>query len=243
MENDAGNTKGEMKDHWNKEAGDRYWNDVTRLKRILRYILPRCPVLADKMGILGSAALHWYQNDKSIGPKWNKPRDVDLFVSGYWGSKARRFLKFVHMMLKRLTLAGYTFTFKHKRNVYALMKRVVHIVDIEITGIDLTLSFVQSPCCANLTEVADTFDIDICRVIYLIHSCSFVADRKLHDSIKAGEATVEPIMFPLAGIPCRRGWCITRFQQRKVLNSMIRVNKYCMRGFRFTNGRGIAFVA
>ena len=233
-----------MKDYWNNEAGDRYWNDVTRLKRILRYILPRCPSLADKIGILGSAALHWYQNEKSIGPKWNKPRDVDLFVSGYWGSKAKRFMRFVHLMRKRLTIAGYTFTLKHKRNVYAFMERVVNIVDINITGVDLTLSFVQSPCCANLTEVGATFDIDVCRVIYLIHSCSFVVDKKVHESIKACEATVEPIMFPRGGIRCRGGChhIIPRFHQRKVLNSMVRVNKYCMRGFGLTNGRGIAFV-
>ena len=210
---------------------------MCRMKRILRYVVPMSPGSKDQIGILGSAALHWYQDERAIGPKWNVPNDIDLFVAGRWGNTTRLFILFVHRTLKRLTRAGYYFAVEYKKNRYAVPNRIVHIVDVKITGLELTLSFVQSPCCANLREVANAFDIDVCRVIYLIHSCSFVVDKKVQKSIEAGRATVNSIAF------CSRsyGGRITHVDRSKVLSSMVRINKYLGRGFVLTNSGGVAF--
>lgn len=216
----------------------QYWRDVDKVKRILRYVIPRSSTRSDEVAIAGSAALHWYQRQEGIGPSWSGIGDIDIFVSGQHGTTVSQFKRFLTSVIENLLASEHQIAaFKcYPLRLYgAASSRNIIICDIEIVGIDLKLSFVQSPGSANVSSVVDGFDIDICQVRYDIHRQTYHVRNQTRDNIRRRRAVVFPLVFDSSNGD------ISPADRTRVRKTLQRIKKYHDRGYKFVNGGGLNF--
>lgn len=217
---------------------DRYeWREVYRVRSMLRYVLPRNECNKNEIAVAGSSALCWYQDDRKVGPMWGPPGDVDVFVAGYWGKSQWRFRRFCCRILRQL--AGSLYITKKVvwyQNVYVKRGSKVNICDVYFKDMDTHVSFVQGCGCKNVQEVIKGFDIDVCKVIYHVHSESFEVTKSVELSIKTHTAWVKDDWQFLHSYP-------DRFDRVQIGSTMRRMQKYEERGFLIINGGGLTFNA
>lgn len=217
-----------------------YYSEKCCIKRILRSSIPRQATRSHEVGIAGSCALHYFQDKKLIGPKWAVPNDIDIFVCGRYGRSKASFFRFVESVHKSIISSGHKTSKVVKKHMYAHRNRLVWIIDVTIVGYSSTLSFVQSPC-PTVEESAKRFDIDVCQVVYHIHTESFwVSSDHVVRHIKDKTALVKPIMWNLFGIDDIGPG---HFDSKKVCSTISRIQKYRKRGFRFKQADGVVFTS
>lgn len=221
--------------HWNTIVDRGYWRNAYKARRLLRYVVPFGKDI--EIAVAGSSALLWFQDEEEIGPMWEGPNDIDIFVAGYYGMTKKRFTKFMEAAESRLRGAGNVIVLKKQwRNRYCIRDRYVYICDLTIEGLGgMKLSFIQSPTAPTVEDVVSAFDIDVCRVIYLIHQERFIVSDMVRRQIERCEAWVDPLMFDAEdGLP-------TSFDDIKLRSSFRRMRKYAERGFNFSNRGGVVF--
>ena len=223
-----------VQNHWNTIVGEGYWKSIYKARALLRYVIPRG--LDDEVAVAGSSALLWFQDEARIGPLWEGPHDIDVFVAGYHGRNGRRFRKFVRSVVKKMRKADVVVDDKMcYEHPYCVRNKKVDIWDIVLVNVDnLRVSFIQSPGKASVEEVVESFDIDVCRVVYLIHQERYLVASSVRRQIEGGLAWADPQRFGEYGFP-------EPYDVQKVRSTLWRIRKYTQRGFRFLNGGGITF--
>jgi hypothetical protein len=205
-----------------------YWVSVQHTLRLLRYIVPRELTEKAEVGIAGSSPLYWYQEMHWIGPKWNGPNDVDVFVAGYWGESDEKFTSFVDLMEERMKNAGYECQREDKWHNYACQSGPIHIADFTIKGLSKVVSFVQNPECATIQDVAKRFDISVCKVVYHIHKQTFETMHGTRRDIVHCKFDITPPKVECPG-------SLTNFERCKACSTLHRNSKYASRGFELAN--------
>ena len=210
------------------KAGVDYWVSVQHTQRLLRYIVPRELTEKNEVGIAGSSPLYWYQETHWIGPKWNGPNDVDVFVAGYWGQSDENFTMFVDLMEQRIKSAGYECEREDKWHAYACRSGPIHIADFTIKGLSEVVSFVQHPECSTIQDVANGFDISVCKVVYHIHKQTFDTMHGTRRDIVRCNFVITPPEIETPG-------SLTDFERGKSWSTINRSWKYMNRGFELAN--------
>lgn len=220
--------------NWNDLRNELYWRDVNVATRILRYALPRIPCEKGEIAIAGSAALHWYQEKQNIGPKWDDPGDIDIFVAGVFGKNKLRFQTFVMAVLHKIQKTGHDIMwYAMIKHPYAIRNQSIWIFNFQIRGNNLIFSFVQSPKCQDINDTLAGFDIDVCKVAFKIHSETFIIAKETHQNILHHNAVAENTIFSCNGPD--------NFDEKQVLSTLKRIRKYTKRGFHFPGSGGITY--
>lgn len=211
-----------------------YQRNVGFIKLLLQRIIPKHLSESGEVAVAGSAALHWYQQQNGVGPTWSGVGDVDIFVCGHNGADPLTFKSFVEKIKHALTVTLHlSIKCKHHVNHYAIRNNAVHIYDITVYGIQLDLSFIQSPDRPSIQEVVADFDIDVCKVIWHITADRYSMSDIVREHITRCRANLQGWMF-LEGGP-------GTFDRLRLAMTMKRIMKYKQRGFTFLNGQGISF--
>ena len=220
---------------WNNQ-NESWYQQTACILDILHHVIP--PETDNSIGILGSAALMLYQEKYKIGPKWSEPKDYDVFVAGKYGKTQRVFFSFMNSVLDNMKgLAADEIVLSRKYRTYIRSTGMkVWIVEYKLAGISSKLSFIQSPHCKDLKEVAGKFDIDVCKVICHIHSQRLECDADIADHIRHHQAATAGAMF----VNGRKG--IQKDDIKAVANTMKRMMKYQTRGFKMINSGGILYL-
>lgn len=169
--------------------------------------------------------------------RWERERrkpwlvnDIDFFVSGLRGQRRASFRTFVRAAMRkvetvmkaegRTVIVGEEF-----ENRYAFSGMSILMHNMEVSGNDLTISFVQAPNSENMLEVINCFDIDVVKVIYNPVRRELYAPLDVVVAIENGEARV--CDFGLSeGQP-------SEYDVKKVCSTMKRMQKYGSRGYTF----------
>lgn len=218
---------------FNKTVKEEKWLlETAKVTKMLEHCIPQKK--HNVVGMLGSAPLKMYQVEHKIGPTGWIPHDFDVFVSGDDGRTPRRFHWFVNKVVKNMQEMFNVLWGETSYTMYAKNGVEICVIDVKVRGIDKNISFVQCPTCRNLLEVADGFDIDVCRVIYDIHAKRFRCSQSVMEHIKSCQAVLEGFDFAATGI--------TKKDATYVQKTMYRMVKYRERGFHFMNGGGFRCV-
>lgn len=219
--------------YWNNNIKDGWFLEVNTLMDVLEHVLP--PEDNSTVGILGSLPLLLYQEQHRIGPKWETPSDMDVFVSGKPAKEDSVFDAYIEQTIRRMIeLYGHVVTPVGDYHTYTRIQgRMVHVKDYMIGGMEMKLSFIQCRDCSNLADVAESFDISVCRVIYQFHSKTLTCSSNVHDDISRSQATVDGIVLS-EGLITKRDWVA-------VIRTMKRMRKYQKRGFSMVNGGAVVF--
>lgn len=208
--------------------------EYQKCKRMLKQMIPNEYSLSREVAVSGSSALLWWQTEQRIGPEWEGPNDVDVFVAGRPGSNGEVFTMFVNAVIDNVESKGIKIAhLRGKNSTYIVRGRRTNIVDVRISGCKFKMSFVQCPLANNIDEVVACFDIDICKVIYHIHDGSFSVAACVERSICLGTAEISSIRLDEHGP--------SQFDMARVKKTLERMKKYKERGFKFTHGNAIVF--
>ena len=208
--------------------------DYENCKRILKEMIPIEHSLSNEVAVSGSSALLWWQAHERIGPEWEGPNDVDVFVAGRPGSSDGLFMMYVKAVIENVKSKGIEIDVLEERiSAYVVRGRRTNIVDVHVPGCKFKISFVQCPLACNVNEVVACFDIDICKVIYHIHNGSFSLAACVKRSICLGIAEISSIRLDEHGP--------SQFDISRVKSTLERVKKYKERGFKFIHGSLIVF--
>ena len=201
-------------------------------RRVLQFIFPPGSCKEDDIAVAGSTPLSWLQTFANIGPRWDAgPSDIDVFVCGFY---AAFFDILIHYVEKKLTNGSYVISSKRKyRHCYANALGPISICDIKLEVLNIKLSLIQCPFDRNIYSVIQSFDINVCRVVYSIEKDEIWVPNEVYRSIEASEATVDDFRFGTTGP--------SRFASTKVARTILRMQKYTNRGYTFSNGGGITF--
>jgi hypothetical protein len=221
-------------EQYNDMLHPRWLKNTGRVLEVLTHIIPASCSSRHEIAMLGSAALALLQEQDRIGPMWGNPSDYDFFVSGRFGRNETVFKNFMVRCITRLTDRGYAVTSRQTKVAYARNGGKILIFDLTVAGLVGKLSFIQSPECDNVEEVAKQFDIDVCRVIYNIHECKLYCTKSVHEHIKRKVAVVSWVRFRDSGL--------SKDDIIQVQRVMARIVKYKERGFKFLNDEGVSFV-
>ena len=215
---------------WNRKTTADYWDQVREQQKFLKEVLPSAYCETLEIAVSGSAALAWAQERWEVGPMWVEPGDIDVFVAGRPGENEDQFIDIVNGVVERTGHMGREISlWKMYDNLYAVENVVIKVVDIAVAGMDCIFSFIQCPGVRDVEEVVESFDIDICRVIYCIHDDTFRAEAAVIRHIEEGNAFVRLMVVPiLTGIPA--------FSIKKARRTRNRMRKYIDRGFTFPEG-------
>ena len=202
----------------------------------------RCAVLSCerfdgvKVGLLGSAALAYYQLLRGIGPVWWKewpPGDFDFFLVG---PRSKHGCEMAAVQVVRHFVASLEHPEKVVWNRFAVQhtgRGVVHVNNLlfESTKVQIT----ECPMCTKLEDVAAAFDIDVCRVIYEPTEKKFHAiEASTKENIANGRAAVDSIYFEEEGHP-------SAVEVGRISQTLKRMRKHSERGFEFTGVKGVHF--
>ena len=231
---DVEKVKMRVQNHWNTIVGEGYWRSTYKARALMRYVIPRG--LDKEVAVAGSSALLWFQDQGRVGPMWEGPHDIDVFVAGHYGETRRRFRKFVRSIVTKIRKAGVVVDDKRcYEHPYIVRDKQVSVWDIVLVNVDnLRISFIQSPGKATVAEVVERFDIDVCRVVYLIHQERFVVNESVRHHIESGLAWADAQTFVEDGGP-------DVYDVEKVRSTLWRIRKYTQRGFHVLNGGGVVF--
>ena len=211
--------------------------EIRRVKRLLQLTIPRRCCLENEVAVIGSWSLHAWQAETNVGPVWNdRPNDIDIFVCGDTGATEGKFKAFVKHCMNNMEENGYTITkdYKH-RNQYVMEDADVLIWNVKVRGLSQEISFIHCPTQDCIHEVAERFDISVCKVIYCIHPQGFSFKGSVMDDIRNSEASINPrVKYAVRGQP-------SDLEIAKVSGSMKRMRKYTRRGFKFDRNLAVVF--
>lgn len=209
--------------------------EFKELRRLLKAILPAdVRGKEDYIAVAGSAPLFWLQRFENVGPIWpSGPADIDVFVCGIHSDY---FSGFVEQVLAKIAAEHYVVTKMDRyHHSYGGLRGKLEICDLTIRSVQRKLSLIQCPSYAGgIQFVIDSFDINVCRVVYSIDKDEIRVAKDVYKSIKMFEATVADVPFGRGGPD--------RLVAKKVSKTIERMAKYRTRGFRFRNGGGVVFV-
>ena len=150
-----------------------------------------------------------------------KPKDGDYFIVSR--SKAD-FEARVRTMITKLRAAaasvGKQIRIKRPRtNNYAFRDGPITIVDVIVQGLQVPISFVESPRGENMRDVVNQFDIDVAQVIYDV-ACSgkLFVNSNLFERIRAGQADAKDIQVTEGGP--------SAFETNRIQCTIRRMRKY-----------------
>lgn len=229
----------------------QYWEAMPGLWRILDRIIPtQTEASPDEIGVAGSSALQWLQDAKEVKNDWQvKPHDVDVFVCGDQGEEFDHFMRKVLFKLRRSSKTReIDIRVVRRSNHYIQCGTSSAIVDVHLINFfpwrlstdvqkgDCLISFIQSPF-ETVKETVESFDIDVCKVMYDVHSGTFtVPDGNTMTHIMTNTASLTKTKFFLSNKVDH-----SAFDAAKACSTLRRIQKYKARNFCFTNVTGINF--
>lgn len=223
-----------IKPRYHNSTPEKTWRDLRRISEVLEVIIPESCSRAMEIGVTGPSALLMFQESRRIGPKWNPVDKVDVYVSGRFGRSDAHFLGFVERALKLMKVKSLASGIRSKQLVRDMNGVHSWVVDVWIEGVGTTVSFVQRPNHVNVLEVAKTFDINVCQIVFDPRNKEFWYTDGLIADISNCTARVSDLSMSVDGP--------TDEDIENVRSTLERIAAYERRGFRFANGDGIAFV-
>jgi hypothetical protein len=223
---------------YNELLPSTWLRDTNQILHLMKVILPPYVSKNNEVALLGSAALALFQEEHRCGPMWGCPSDYDFFVAGSHGRNQETFLAFVEYCVQRIRELGYTVLHRESYLVYARNGAKIVVSDISLGEVTGKISFVQSPGCKTVQEVAEQFDVDVCKVIYNIDEETVTCDKEVHMHIHHGVALVSD--FALSGDSNLSA--VTEESIKQLNRVFARILKYQDRGFSFLNVKKIAFM-
>ena len=235
-----------VSNHHMNPGSTGYWFAIQNILDILRLVIDPHHTEQNKIGISGSSALFWYQDRTNQGYSWPfVPSDIDIFVCGTNGP--REFLEIISGTRQRINGSNNraAITDEHtEQNTYSHPGRNLLVTTLYIANLHRAhpdrrykVSFIQSPH-HTLQQTVETFDIDICRIIYHIHRDYFElpdATTATHIANKNASLTRSILLFERAGHP-------NHHEVKKACDTLCRMQKYSQRGYNFINTAGLLFV-
>lgn len=208
--------------------------EFDKAKDLLRGIFPPGGCKDDAIAVAGSAPLFWMQKFAGVGPTWEDgPSDVDIFVCGFYSAF---FDVLVNHVLTQLNNRNFIVTdMERYQNYYATSRGPIEVCDLTLAALQWKLSLIRCPSDRNIDSVIQSFDINVCRVVYSIERDELRVAADVYNSVESGEATVANISFGNLG-PGNSA-------SVRVGRTIRRMAKYSARGFRFLNGGGVMFVS
>ena len=176
--------------------------------------------------VAGSFAL-WLSlyKRKRVPPDWT-PNDVDIFVTGRVANRGVKFEDVCEQFKGRAELKGHVVEKVAERmNLYCVMGKVVHIVDVKLKSFKIPFSFIryQHVCCG--ARVVDNFDINIVQVWMDIYSGELNAGDDVWYCIDNGIACVRDVVW--------QNTTPSVFEQKRLDLTFLRMRKFTERGFAF----------
>ena len=206
--------------------------EFNEFRRLLKVIIPADGYADDAIAVAGSAPLFWLQRFGEVGPVWfGGPKDIDIFVCGKYAHNFEALVE--HVKVKLEAEHYYIVDVRNYVHNYACATGKVRICDFTISSFHRKLSLIQCPFNDSIEDVIDSFDLNVCRVVYSNGKDELRVAREVYKSIRKKEAVVDSVYFPGG---------VNAFQGTKVQRTIERMEKYRSRGFRIVNGGGIVFV-
>lgn len=160
---------------------------------------------------------------------WN-PNDVDVFLCGRPGSRRASFRAAVQgicrSLSERLARTGKQLIveeeFEHR---YTLQPDAFLIQNVRVEGMETVISFIQVPGREDVTEVMESFDMDIVRCMCNIERQELCVPVKVASRIWKGQAEVVDFVTKLQHP--------TQVEERAICSTLRRMRKYGERGYTF----------
>ena len=225
--------------HYMWGAGE-YWSLVYDLQEGLKYSIPAGGCRSGEIAVGGSTALFWYQDEKKIGPTWDNPRDVDVFVCGRYCDNWFATMDGIHQRLEEQAVLSWERVENSKEDFLhsgtpVFVRRYTFWVDSD-EGEEVILTFIGSPY-ATVVETASHFDFDICQVVYRITTGRFeLPDLMVDRHVRDGQALLRRDKYELDK------WPIDLDATAGLVRVLHRVDKFRSRNYRFLNASVLAFL-
>lgn len=215
--------------------------EYLRLHTVLKIAVGREESLNGTVNVAGGSALWSYMVNSFPRNKqftW-RPSDADIYVCGSYGSTEDAFNDYVDAAIERLSEQGFIgIESVQYSNHYVFSDQIIWIRDIDVAGVNATLSFIQCPGKTNVAAAIEGFDIDVVKVILRIHDEEEPfepVDETIAYNIRTMQAEVYAFSFKKPGHP-------NEYELLKINKTLKRVRKYSRRGFKFVNLNGVQFV-